>query len=91
MYVTSRMPLELAILFIIPKKKILPGMRTELSSGFFQYGYVLCYLWRLNSNVLWWVKTLVAVIGGKGGVEEINLRQGNNNGLKHGFSFLFRQ
>lgn len=53
MYVTSRMPLELAILFIIPKKKILPGMRTELSSGFFQYGYVLCYLWRLNSNVLW--------------------------------------
>lgn len=57
----------------------------------FQYGYVLCYLWHLNSNMLWLVKTLVAVISGKGGVEEINLRQGNNNGLKHGFSFLFRQ
>lgn len=66
-------------------------MRTELSSGFFQSGCVLCYLGHLDSNMLWLVKTPVAVISGKGGGEEINLWHGNNNGLKHGFLFLCRQ
>lgn len=89
----SRMPLRLTGLSVYHPEKIYfqPGMRTLLSSGFFQYECGLCYLWHLNSNMWWLVKTPVVVISGKGGVEEINLRQGNNNGLKHGFLFLCRQ
>ena len=84
------MPLGLAVLFIILKKYFHLRMRTELSSGFSSCGCVLRYSWHLNSNVLWLVRTPVTVLSGKGGIEEINLRQGNSNGLQHGFSFLFR-
>ena len=89
-FVSIRIPLGLAVLFNILKNNFHLRMRTELSSGFSSCGNVLGYLWHLNSNILWLVKTLEAVISGKGGIEEINLKQGNSNGLQHGFSFLFR-
>lgn len=89
---SPRMPLELIVLSVLSSRKKLSAWNENRAAfRVFPYGCDLCYLGHLDSNMLWLVKTPVAVISGKGGVEEINWRQGNNNGLKHGLLFLCRQ
>lgn len=80
------MLLRLIPMFLILRKENQSRMRIKLSSQFSSIGIrcAVCKMWTLlhcgESNSL-------AVINCKAAIEEINLREGNENGLKHGFSF----